>query len=667
MKKFIEAEDLISAMPGHIYWVDCNNVYQGCNDLQAEVLNLPSRYDIVGKKNCDFTVLDADIIDTWDRNNLDVMTSGKAQTFEEPTILKGGKRSVVLSHKKPIFDKSGNVIGLLGSSLDLSEKNQAETKLRKERDELDLALENIITNLPGHVYWQDINNIFLGCNEAQAKSAGLLSRYDIVGKTNYEMPWREQADSINRINNQVMQTGKECSVEEIAVLSNGQKTFFLSKKVPLVNADGNIVGIMGISFDITERKKMEEDLKESKEQAEVANNAKTEFLQNMRHDIRTPLSGIVGFSELLSTEKDPEKIRRYTEGLAESSQELLRFLNEILESINVASGEIPLLKKRFDLRTTLVNVIKLNRSKALKKGLDLQLSFDDSIPKYLIGDPIRIYRIILELLVNALKFTKEGTVSVSADLYRQDGNNLVIQLVVDDTGSGISLKKQKELFVRFKRLTPSYQGIYKGSGLGLSIIKQFIDDLQGEIYVDSNAGHGTKFVCVIPLMKALWEEPTLAEEPLGLKGQVCIDRKRSKMTTKASILLVEDQPIASAVAKSILQELQCDVEIAKDGETAIGLAMENYYDLIIMDIGLPGIDGYEVTKLIRSLLNSSNQKTFIVGLTGHIEKENEKRCFDIGMNMVLTKPLTRDTAFNILKNFVRGYFVETALAETLEL
>ena len=257
--------------------------------------------------------------------------------------------------------------------------------------------------------------------------------------------------------------------------------------------------MVGISMDITDRKKAEASLVLEKINAEIANNAKTEFLNNMRHDIRTALTGIVGFSELLKNECNIEKIRVFTKSLYQSSNELLRFLNEVLESVQVGSGEIPLFHKRFSLNEILEKVISLHQSIALNKNLDLRLDLDPAIPHYLIGDPIRIYRIILELLANALKFTDEGQVRITTSLAKRFEQQLILKIAIEDTGVGIPLDKQSQLFVRFKRLMPSYEGIYKGMGLGLFIVKQFIEDINAEIELVSIEGKGSRFVCIIPL------------------------------------------------------------------------------------------------------------------------------------------------------------------------
>lgn len=256
-------------------------------------------------------------------------------------------------------------------------------------------------------------------------------------------------------------------------------------------------------------------LRLKKTKTEAANKAKTEFLENMRHDIRTALTGIVGLSELLTTETDINKVHTFSKDLAKSGHELLRFLNEILELIQLSSGEIPLLSRKFNLREILENVLKLYQPKAIQKQLRLTLEIDQTIPNYFIGDPVRIYRILLELLANALKFTPTGAVNLLVRFVKKEGQTAIIKIFIQDTGIGISKDKQSELFIRFNRLTPAYQGIYKGIGLGLSIVKQFVEDLNGEIYVESQLNKGSKFVCILPLKICLLEEDPFVDNHIN--------------------------------------------------------------------------------------------------------------------------------------------------------
>jgi len=357
-----------------------------------------------------------------------------------------------------------------------------------------------------------------------------------------------------------------------------------------------------------------------------------------------------------------EEIEKYADNLVASSNALLGFLNEILEVIKVASGAIPLFKKKFSLKEKLLDIVKLNQSKANQKKLELTFEYDESIPHYLIGDTIRIHRIVLELVTNALNFTAQGHVKISAKLAKQRKRDVIIKITIQDTGTGIALDKQQEIFTRFKRLTPSYEGIYKGTGLGLSVVKQFIDEIEGEIYLESEMQKGSIFCCVIPLQKALLDdelgvdhsiiEITKPEFSLP-RTTLAVVNAQKQDTELTHVLVVEDLAIAAKVACSLLLNLGCTVDIAENGQSAINLVKNNHYDLIFMDVGLPDVSGNDVTSQIRKWETLSNTKrTPIIALTAHIDVENKEQCVKAGMDAVLSKPLTKEMASGILNAFI---------------
>ncbi|MBP6104724.1 MAG: PAS domain-containing protein [Gammaproteobacteria bacterium] len=365
-------------------------------------------------------------------------------------------------------------------------------------------VDNVINNVPHFIFWKNTDSIFLGCNIAFAKAAGFQSPDDVIGKTDHEMPWCDNADQYLEDDKRIMELvdAKLDYEEEQRQADGGTKTMLVSK-VPMLGADKKtIIGVLGVYTDITQRKKIEQALLEAKQQAEEANNAKTRFLEEMRHDIRTPLSGIVGIAELLNTISDKDKAQEYTKWLLASSQELMEFLNNVLDSVNSSSGHIPISIQGFNLCETIERVVKLHQAKAFEKGLALNFYVDPNIPTFLMGDPMRIYRIVLELLSNALKFTEKGSVDVRVLLGEKTEGNSVVRLEIHDTGPGIPKDRQVDLFTRFNRLTPSYKGLYQGSGLGLSIAKTFAEDLEGTLHVESDGKTGSQFICLFPLQKA---------------------------------------------------------------------------------------------------------------------------------------------------------------------
>lgn len=537
-------------------------------------------------------------------------------------------------------------------------------RTNRTNDVLKAYINTIINALPGAIYWKDADGRYTGCNQFVAQMAGFDSPEQIIGKTDFDLCWSEFAEEWRNFDLEVMRENKTFKKEEHAKLANGLVITELTIKSPLYNEKNEIVGIIGTSLDITEQKNLEQDLIAAKQKAEAASLAKTEFLENMRHDIRTPLTGIVGFSDILKMEAADPRIKEYADNLTASSHALLDLLDEVLEAIRVSSGEIPKLKKKFILHQTLEHIVNLTRAKAAQKKIDLTFDYDGTIPRYLIGDKVRVHRIMLELIANALNFTDSGFVKLTANLAKKNHREVIIQFIVEDSGIGIPQEKQQEIYVQFKRLTPSYQGIYKGSGLGLFVVKQFIDELGGEIYVKSELGRGATFTCLIPLQESLMDDESGVDAELekivDAPFETTFSQEIKPAVTSAikqdfNILLVEDNPIAQKVGESILSNLRGNTDIAETGKKAVDLWKACHYDLIFMDIGLPDIDGYEVTHQIRLLELAKKSHTPIIALTAHAGDENKKRCIDAGMNAVLTKPLTPKNCTDILEAFIPGY------------
>ncbi|MES2141385.1 MAG: ATP-binding protein [Pseudomonadota bacterium] len=549
------------------------------------------------------------------------------------------------------------------------ESNNEITALKKiieqQKNEI-FQLKTIIDDLPGDVYWKhcvDKKLVYSGMNRTGIQSLQKMGfkwkKDDILGNTDDNLFDKETANTFVKNDLEVIHSGLESTKEEMAILPSGKKIIQLSTKRPLLDKAGNPIGIAGVSIDISELKETQAALQIALEKAKASDNAKTEFLENMRHDIRTPVVGIVGCAQLIQSQaSNAAKVTEFANDLVESSDALLEFLNKVLESINVASGEIPLLKKKFDLYKLLEQIINLNKSYAVSKNLELNLVYDDIIPKYVIGDPIRVQRIVLELLTNALKFTEKGQIKVTACLRRSETKAIIIQLSVSDTGIGIPTDKQQAVYTRFKRLTPSYQGIYSGTGLGLSIVKQFMDDLDGEISLQSQPQQGSTFTCLIPFQEPLFMDSNDVEEIIPveskLQKKVAVDESLVESSNPSGnrILVVEDQAIAAKIAQHVLTKLHYQVDVAEDGKMALAQIEQDHYDLILMDIGLPDNDGGEVTRRIRLKQWKRNPSVPIVGLTAHINAENKRRCIDAGMNAIYTKPLTPEKAAEIVTAFI---------------
>jgi len=310
-------------------------------------------------------------------------------------------------------------------------------QLKKPHLEEELAfLKKVLSVMPGHVYWKNTDGVYLGCNEEQAKIAGFNSSQELVGKTDYDLLPKDEATVLQEIDQQVIRGKKSYSIEEPVTLPNNKKAVFLSHKIPLEDLEGNIIGILGVSIDITERKQMEEDLRKAKEAAERANQVKTDFIRNMEHDLRTPFTGIVNISNGLAKEEKDSVKKEYLTCIHDAANTLLEYCNNIVDFARLETG-IPIYEKKFSLPDLIMNLKSLEMPAATEKNLALKMHIENNVPAIVIGDKFRLKRILINLLGNAIKFTKEGAVSLDICLSKKNEKDVILKFIVTDTGMGI--------------------------------------------------------------------------------------------------------------------------------------------------------------------------------------------------------------------------------------
>ena len=400
--------------------------------------------------------------------------------------------------RTPFYGDNKKIIGVLALGIDVTEEKKHEKEVINFGEIAQIYLENIISHLPGSVYWKDRNGVYLGCNDFVVKMAGAKNRFDIIGKTDYELPWKDYADELKEIDESIMENNQSIEIEETPVFPDGTQMTMLTNKSPLRTKNGEIIGIIGVSLDITARKKAEIQLKEEKEKVELANKVKTEFIQNMEHDIRTPFSGIYSLAGLLKEiENDPQK-KEYLEEISSCAKELLDYCNAIIDYSRLGLETSPLLSKKFDLKKLIESIVAMEIPSVTMKKLDLQMEYSNT-PETIIGDQYRVQRILINLVSNAVKFTHHGYIKIITRTARRvDDKNVILQISIKDTGIGIPEDKKNYIYEKFTRLTPANKGVYKGSGLGLTVVKQLIEELNGEIEVIDNPEGGTIFICTFP-------------------------------------------------------------------------------------------------------------------------------------------------------------------------
>ena len=501
-------------------------------------------------------------------------------------------------------------------------------------------IDDLINQLPAAIFWKNTESVFLGCNQYFADFAELSSPKEIIGKTDYDLPWGKHEGGLYRRDDQEVMRSQQpkLGIEESQTLSNGKTITLLTNKIPLFSKQKVVVGLLGIFQDITTRKEMERSLEKAKNQAEAANLAKTEFIANMSHDIRTPLSGIIGMSKLLEENLQHPEQKQYAQWVNESGEQLLGLLNGILDVVSTENvSEHVLRNEVFDLRQCIYNIFQLEMPTIALKGLHLRVDIDEAIPQYLVSDRTKLHRILLNLLGNALKFTNIGSVAIEVKLLTHHKEHVKLQFRVLDTGIGIPDALQKNVFDRFFRVCPSYKGVYPGQGVGLHIAQLYARLLGGEINLTSQVGIGTIFY--FDLSFAISHSKQVAQNN---ESSIRSDPAETKRTPH--LLLVEDNRIALRMAEKIAANAGCLFTSAIDGEHALKLAQSVDFDLIITDIGLPGISGYELTHRLRNWETSLNKEPVpIVGLTAHTQAEAKAACLRSGMNDVYSKPVSLKT------------------------
>ncbi|MCB1827376.1 MAG: PAS domain-containing protein [Coxiellaceae bacterium] len=366
----------------------------------------------------------------------------------------------------------------------------------------------LLKYLPVHVFWKYYDGVYMGCNYTFANALGFSSPEDIIGKTDYDLPVDKHDSDLYREDDlEVMRSKKpKLNIEEQQTLSNGRKIFLLTNKVPLFDDDNNVCGVLGVYSDITELKNAQLALLAAKEEAEISNKMKSDFIQNMEHDIRTPFSGLYGLSKSLWENETDANKKESLGFIVQSAEELLRYCNDILDFDRIESGAWPIIEKKFSIHEVIKKIIAIELPAAKDKKLELQLDIDKEMPEIVIGDSKRIYRILLNLISNAIKFTDKGAIQVSVKPIEKQGKVLVVRMIVSDSGIGIPEEVRQLIFERFSRVGLANQGAYKGLGLGLKAVKRFVSELDGEVDVISEAGKGSDFICTIPFKLPLVQE-----------------------------------------------------------------------------------------------------------------------------------------------------------------
>jgi PAS domain S-box-containing protein len=504
---------------------------------------------------------------------------------------------------------------------------------RYARSLIEASLDPLFTiNPEGKI--TDINNASVNMTE--------VSRENMIGTDFFE--YFTEPDKAREIYKQVFSQGFVADYP--LTICDGKLTDVLFNGSVYKDEHGKVIGVVVVARDITDHNRIEAELIEAKVQAELATmvaeeaklraekaaalaeeavKSKQQFLSNMSHEIRTPMNSILGFTKVLLKTDLTERQKGFLTAIKMSGDSLTVLINDILDLAKVDAGKMNFEKTPFKMATSISTMIHVFETKILEKNLKLIEKYDERIPKVLVGDPVRLHQIILNLVSNAIKFTSEGEITVSVNLLSEDADRASVEFVVQDTGIGIASEKIEHIFKNFQQATNETTRLYGGTGLGLAIAKQLVEAQGGKINVISKLGEGSTFSFILPYTKTTAEADS-DQDNIDLVDEI----------SDVKVLVVEDIPLNQLLMKTLLDDFGFEHDIAENGKIAINMLQDRTYDIVLMDLQMPEMNGFEAARYIRSILKFQIP---IIALTADVTTADLEKCRAMGMDDYISKPV----------------------------
>jgi len=620
---------LIDNLPDCVYVKDTQSRFLAANLAIAHLMGAATVSDVLGKSDADF--YPPEIAAEYRADEEELLRSGQPLVNkDEPHRDVNGDLRAILTTKVPLRDGQGKIVGLVGITHDITEIKQAEERLRDSEQQF-RALADSIPNLAwwangdGYITWYNRQWYeYTGTTPEQMEGWGWQSVHDPGELPRVLERWKVSLATREPFNMEFPLRGRD-----------GQFRWFLTRGVPLKDASGRVVRWFGTNTDVTE-------VRQARQAAEAANEAKGRFLANISHELRTPMNAILGLVDLALPKQADPTTRDFLQTAKESADLLLALLNDLLDSAKIEAGNLELESAPFSLGHVLDQTAQVLSVRASEKGISFSCHIAPEVPDGLIGDQVRLRQVLLNLAGNAIKFTERGEVTVSVRVESQGAEEACLEFAVQDTGIGISRSDLERLFRPFTQADPSMARRFGGTGLGLAICSNLVRLMGGRIRVESSPGQGSTFYVTVrlPLAKQVPPEP---ETPDVLPAA----------TSKLRILLAEDNPANQKLATYVLQDRGHTVEIAGDGQQAIRMVRENRYDVILMDVQMPGMDGLEATKVIRAGEND-NRRVPIIAMTAHAMQGDREWCLAAGMDDYLSKPIDAHEMIVLIESLATG-------------
>jgi PAS domain S-box-containing protein len=517
-------------------------------------------------------------------------------------------------------------------------------------------LSTIIDILPHEIYVKDTEGRFVTANAAAQRARGVAhpigqapaDRLN-VGKTDFDFFPRGFAERLHEEEQCVVRSAQPRVNREFLMARGHERRWLSITMVPVRDPDGKAVGLVGLSQDITGRKDTEDELRNAKEAAEAALRVKSMFLANMSHEIRTPMNGILGMTELvLESDLSPEQ-RDYLEMVKTSGDCLLTIINDILDFSKIEAGKLELVPMPFSLRSLIRDTLKPLALRAHAKQLKLVSDVAAAVPDWLIGDAGRLRQVLVNLLSNAIKFTEFGEVGLRVQGELREQDSVYLQFAISDTGVGIPVEKQRVIFDAFTQADDSTTRRYGGTGLGLAISSQLVALMGGRLWVESEVSRGSIFHFTV--------ECGLAPAPLPESDDPMKDAPVGVVEANGSqdglpslhLLLAEDNAINQTIAIRLLENRGHRVMVASTGREAVDRWEHHTFDVVLMDVQMPEMDGFEAAAAIRARESGTDRHTPIIAMTAHAMRGDKERCLQASMDGYVSKPLSGQQMFRAIR------------------
>lgn len=493
--------------------------------------------------------------------------------------------------------------------------------------------EQVFNDLPTRVYWRDTELNLLGGNHAFCRDIAIADN-ELSGKHDDQVPLLAKNDILRERDQQTLTNQHASCNDEIELtLSSGQR-WVEHSSVPLYDEDGQVIGILGSYYDISSIKSVAEQMERAKETAEQANQAKGEFLANMSHEIRTPINAIVGMANLCLKTELNQKQKRYLKVIDASSQALLGVINDILDFSKIDAGKLSIERIPFDLQDVLTSLADMFAYKAYDKDLEFIINLPANIPTRLLGDPLRLNQVLVNLVSNAIKFTEDGEINVAVTLLEKSQSQVWLRISVSDTGIGMDEEQRANLFQAFTQADTSTTRKYGGTGLGLAISRRLITLMGGDIGVTSGVGQGSTFYIELTL-------------PLQEQQDTSHHQYLMQKLEGVRVLAIDDNLSTREMIQEMLRSYKVDVRVCRTAEQALELYQTSVlaqqpYELILVDWRLPGMDGLQFCQKIYRSYDESHRPKLVLATGYYVEELNEK-ARQAGVSDILSKPYTAAT------------------------